>query len=347
MSRRQFDSAGFVQELGRDLVRQFELARQANTPGLKGAAMERPLRMRLEQVLPHGLGVGSGCVIDSSGGTSRQMDIVLYEKAVCPVFSVNDTPEATYYPCEGVLAVGEVKSRIGKKELEDCFAKIASAKKLHRSFQPSGSLPESSRTQYGEFVGRPYGDSGSNMSFTFHRDHTNAGDIMGFIVAKETTLSHNPAAPTSFCNRYSDNVEATKNDVLCPDMAILLAGNTLTPQQSVSRGTHREDGAFPYIPTRIRPVLPHILAWGESESPFGDLIQKIWDWHQHGLTAHIPVSRYLHCAPTKQGPEAVLAPLVNVKKENVKTLDEVATPIDHLRHKRGLVRRTLKGPKPA
>ena len=43
------------------------------------------------------------------------MDVVLYEKEQCPVFCINNSAETTYYPCEGVLAVGEVKSTIGNR----------------------------------------------------------------------------------------------------------------------------------------------------------------------------------------------------------------------------------------
>ena len=67
-----------------------------------------PVRHRLEQILSRGIAVGSGCVIDSYGNVSRQQDVVLYEREICPVFSINDTPEARYCPCEGVIAVGEV-----------------------------------------------------------------------------------------------------------------------------------------------------------------------------------------------------------------------------------------------
>ena len=112
--RSTFDPGNFVRRIGRDLVHAFARAREATTPELVGDAMEQPVRDELEQILPRGIGVGSGCVIDTRGGTSRQMDVVLYERDLCPVFCINKSPETTYYPVEGVLAVGEVKSRIGK-----------------------------------------------------------------------------------------------------------------------------------------------------------------------------------------------------------------------------------------
>ena len=48
------------------------------------------------------------------------------------MFSVNRTPQTTYYPCEGVIAVGEIKSRLDGASLKDAFGKISSAKALRR-----------------------------------------------------------------------------------------------------------------------------------------------------------------------------------------------------------------------
>jgi hypothetical protein len=127
-----FNSEEFLTRVGRRLVSEFDDASQAGTPGLIGSAREHPARMSLERLLPGAVGVGSGLVIDSYGSTSKQQDVVVFEQAWCPVFSINDTAEATFYPCEGVIAVGEVKSGLGAKELEDAFAKIASVKHLRR-----------------------------------------------------------------------------------------------------------------------------------------------------------------------------------------------------------------------
>ena len=54
-----FDSIDFIGRLGHSLVRQVEEARQATTRPLIGAAIESPVRKRLEQILPRGIAVGS------------------------------------------------------------------------------------------------------------------------------------------------------------------------------------------------------------------------------------------------------------------------------------------------
>ena len=130
--KRTFDIDAFIQRIGRRLVDEFDDARTATSPSTVGAAMEQPVRKQLEQILPRGIGVGSGFVIDTSGETSRQIDVVLYEKDICPVFSINRTPETTYYPCECVVAVGEVKSALDGSSLKDAFSKVGSVKRLKR-----------------------------------------------------------------------------------------------------------------------------------------------------------------------------------------------------------------------
>lgn len=135
-----FDTIDFVNRVARRLVLEFDDASQGTTPGLIGSAREHPARKQLEFLLPAAAGVGSGCLIDLNGQSSKQQDIVIFEKGICPVFSVNDTPEATYYPCEGVIAVGEVKSTLNSETLEEAFRKIESAKELKRCAVPEASV---------------------------------------------------------------------------------------------------------------------------------------------------------------------------------------------------------------
>ena len=129
---RNFDPDAFIRRIGERLVDEFEDARAGTTPSTVGSAAEQPVRDQLEQVLPRGIGVGEGFVIDSYGGTSRQQDVILYERDICPVFSINRTPQTTYYPCEGVIAVGEIKSVLDRNSLQDAFETVASVKRLRR-----------------------------------------------------------------------------------------------------------------------------------------------------------------------------------------------------------------------
>ena len=71
-----------------ELVSAFQVAGFATTPGKIGSAREVPVRKKIMQILPRGVGVGSGCVIDSYGNTSRQIDVVLYEKDLATAIRV-------------------------------------------------------------------------------------------------------------------------------------------------------------------------------------------------------------------------------------------------------------------
>ena len=131
-----FDTHENIKSLGRELVLAYENAAQGTTPGLKGDARERAVRTKLEAILPGGIGVGTGCVIDSEGSASAQIDVILFEQQFCPVFKLGE--DIGYYPCESVIAVGEIKSTIGNKELGDIYEKVASVRKLNRFPKPVG-----------------------------------------------------------------------------------------------------------------------------------------------------------------------------------------------------------------
>lgn len=128
----QFDSGEYFKDLAEEVINNFTKANKATTPVLVGSAKENEIRKKLQLIFPSSIGIGSGCIIDTNKYTSKQSDIVIYENDICPVFSINDTPETTYYPCEGVIAVGEVKSTLNTKELRDSFNKIESVKLAQR-----------------------------------------------------------------------------------------------------------------------------------------------------------------------------------------------------------------------
>lgn len=130
--KNSFNSSEYINHLANELIRNFAYSGAATTPVLVGNAREKEVMRKLELILPKFVGIGSGCVIDSYGNTSKQLDIILYEKDYCPVFCINESAETTYYPCEGVIAVGEIKSTLNSKELRDIFNKIDSVKKLKR-----------------------------------------------------------------------------------------------------------------------------------------------------------------------------------------------------------------------
>ena len=127
-----FNLKEYIKILGQELVSEFEKAGIMTHPGAVGAGRETSAKQKLKQILPAGVGVGSGFVIDSFGHTSRQCDIILYEENFALRVSPNLDNENTYYNCESVIAVGEVKSVVTRKELEDSLDKLLIVKSLQR-----------------------------------------------------------------------------------------------------------------------------------------------------------------------------------------------------------------------
>ena len=220
---RKFDSVAFVTQVGRELVSAFEIAGFATTPGQIGSAREVPVRDKLVQLLPRGIGVGSGCVIDSSCNTSRQMDVVLYEKDICPVLAINDDPASTYFPCEGVMAVGEIKSAIGSNELTDIFGKIESAKRLRRFSQ----LSPSGNPRIGDCAAFIHYGSLGSVATPKPDDYNQAthptDQIYGFAMSGRVDLS-----PETLCDTFI-GLAAGVGYQRSPNLVVALDGSVLCP----------------------------------------------------------------------------------------------------------------------
>lgn len=291
---RQFDSKGFISRIGQRLVGQFDDARMATTPSLIGDAMEKPVKDQLEQILPRGIAVGSGCVIDTYGGTSRQQDIVLYERDICPVFSINDTPDTTYYPCEGVIAIGEVKSILDSQTLSDAFKKVESVKRLKRRYTVHPvPLPDT-----GQLIPlrRKYGSlhSDSILVGDERSEHDHRNQIFGFVLGGKIGVQ-----VETLCSTHLRLTNQT-GDVLSPNLVASLTGEELVwvsnkaPRQVQSQ----RDGK--YILEEYRD------AWGLSasaqdashlavrndEGMFGRLVNRIHHIYAVGDTSAANVFGY-------------------------------------------------------
>ena len=98
------------------------------TSGEVGTLIEEMFRSYLVEVLPEKIGVSHGFVMDSDGGESQQMDIILYDKMNTP--RIFTSTAANVFPVETTYACGEIKTRFNTKELEDSFEKCLSYTKV-------------------------------------------------------------------------------------------------------------------------------------------------------------------------------------------------------------------------
>ena len=280
-----FDSAKFVRNVGVALIAEFEKARSATTPELIASAMETAARKQLEQILPSGVGVGTGCVIDSYGRTSRQIDVILYERDICPVFRVNyDDPKASYYPCEGVIAVGEIKSVIGKKELEDSFKKIASVKSLRRNFEHPKYPDHNGRRlfgyrKYGERTGAIRNDIISPANYA--PDNAEGSKIYGFILADKMGVG------VDTMKRHYSRLIDEFYDVVCPNSTFFLEGTAFNPARV-------NDRKFTYT---LSVEMGWYILVRKISSPFSMLIFNIHAAYNLGGTAETEVFGQYYLKP--------------------------------------------------
>lgn len=204
---KSFDSTEYLRFLAQELIINFDLAGKATTPVLVGSSRENATRKKLESVFPPYIGVGTGCVIDTFGYTSKQTDVILFEKDICPVFSINDTQETTYYPCEGVIAVGEIKSTLTTEELKKSFKNIASIKSCQR-FYP---------TNEAETLYRNFGSTQTIIGAEkFDQKENFKNQIYGFILCQKIGLKLD-----TFLDRYTELVNEYENHLI-PNVLISL-----------------------------------------------------------------------------------------------------------------------------
>ena len=201
-----FDSIAYMNYIAERLIRDFEIAGQATTPGLIGNARETEIRRNLAQILPPTADIGTGCVIDTYGHTSDQADIVIYEKQYCPFFSINNTPETTYFPCEGVIAIGEIKSYLNDRYIDDSFNKMQSVKLSKRHIVDPDCW-------------RKYGTNlrirGSETE-RFNQQENHSDQIFGFILCGEIRLKIE-----TFMGKYIERCKSNQKHLL-PNITVSL-----------------------------------------------------------------------------------------------------------------------------
>lgn len=129
---KEFVFAKYVSELGKELVHELNKAKLATHPVAVGSNKEFGVIQKLQDLLPAGVGIGSGFVYDINGNVSKQCDIVIYEKDFCLVTTINGNKKDSFYNCESVIAVGEVKSVLAKDELLDSLDKFETINGLKR-----------------------------------------------------------------------------------------------------------------------------------------------------------------------------------------------------------------------
>ena len=289
-----FNPDGFIRRIGERLVDEFKDARAGTTPSTVGSAAEQPVRDQLEQVLPRGIAVGEGFVIDSYGATSRQQDVILYERDICPVFSINRTPQTTYYPCEGVIAVGEIKSSLDRDSLQDAFQKVASVKRLRRHVVHD-SMPNPT-------TGGPIPLYRNYLTLRLDaitdvnegRDNRERRQIFGFVLAGDSRLKHETLVATF------DEFAAQLGESLSPNLLVTLDGYAIR-WGNIAKGERKEihqskDGTYGLTVYKDGPESWQVswsaetathLGGSTNSDAFRMLVRWIWQGAELGRTSDI------------------------------------------------------------
>ncbi len=138
------------------LIADIEGDRKLPSPGEIGQSIESRIREALSSVPPEKVGISHGFVVDSYGSTSKQMDIILYDRFNCPRIRAAAGPDgAEVFPVEATYACGEVKTRLHASQLRDCFDKCESYKSLSRVAyrDPHPYHPIATAKPFGEALG--------------------------------------------------------------------------------------------------------------------------------------------------------------------------------------------------
>lgn len=101
-------------------------------PGEAGTDREEIVRRFLTSYLPKRFEISTGFAFDCDGRVSKQLDVIIADSHACPRFETAGGKR--FYPCEAVVAVGQVKTSITSEEdLFGAFENLESVKGLDRS----------------------------------------------------------------------------------------------------------------------------------------------------------------------------------------------------------------------
>ncbi|MBX3727278.1 MAG: hypothetical protein KF823_15320 [Xanthomonadales bacterium] len=100
-------------------------------PGTQGSVNEDHWIEVFRAYFPNRYEVATGFVIDSRGGRSEQIDIIIFDRHFTP--TLLDQQKHRYVPAEAVYAVFESKPHLDKAYLAYAGQKAASVRKLYRT----------------------------------------------------------------------------------------------------------------------------------------------------------------------------------------------------------------------
>lgn len=116
----------------------FSDASRINHPALKGRIREIVLTNLLNPILPLGVEIGYGKIVDYLDNQSRETDVIIYTKKILAPILFDE--RTGIFPIESCLYAIEIKSKITASEVKDSIAKgeqLRSLKYIHEIYGQS------------------------------------------------------------------------------------------------------------------------------------------------------------------------------------------------------------------
>jgi hypothetical protein len=112
-------------------------------PLVKGRLRELVVDQLLRPVLPPSFGLGTGVIVDTRGGISGEIDIVVYNRDILMPLLYGERDGI--FPVEACLYAMEVKSVLERNHIDETISKFPRVRELHRLppanlFEPIGVL---------------------------------------------------------------------------------------------------------------------------------------------------------------------------------------------------------------
>ena len=105
--------------------------------GEKGTDIEGAFINIFEKLVPGKIGLTSGFVVDQNDNTSKQLDVIFYDRLNCPVLYTSGRNKVL--PVDGTYMAAEIKTDMNGGKLKDSFATALSYKKLKRQYNSDES----------------------------------------------------------------------------------------------------------------------------------------------------------------------------------------------------------------
>ncbi len=122
-----------------------QASKSVKNPSILGDLRERFLREFLSLYLPSSFDIVSGEVIDSTGSSSGQQDVIVYRRDV-PRLRIVDGPSRFFI--EGVKSTLEVKSKLTSRKFKDALDSVYTVKRLTPRLKPISNNLKGLKTGY-------------------------------------------------------------------------------------------------------------------------------------------------------------------------------------------------------